>query len=496
MMDDDVQQKTIIGLMEELDGLRQHLTQLDEELFHARQMLQTAINHIPLMFFWKDRDLVYQGCNMACARQAGLNDPAEIVGKTDDDLSWKESARYFQEDDRAVMGTDTPRINIEESIYASDGSRIWLRTNKMPLHDRNGAVIGLLGASEDISERKQTEEEIQQANEKLISWVSDLERRNQEARLLRQMSDLLQVCDDRDKYYAIIQNHVHLLFPYTSGAIFIFDPLNNLLEAMVLWGKAIQSAPRFTPQECQTLTPGPTDGTSHCAHLSNPFLGSHLEVLMVASGETIGLLYMESPEEELLSHGLKNLARTVADHLSLCLSNLKLRETLRAQSIHDTLTGLYNRRYMEEVLTRELPRAVRKKSKIGIIMVDVDHFKQYNDTHGHEAGDLVLHQLSLLLQSLIRTEDVSCRFGGEEFILIMPEANLEVTAQRADLILKSVRDMQVNFHGQLLDGITLSMGVAVFPDHGATAEEIIRKADAALYHAKHSGRNRVEMAAR
>ena len=166
----------------------------------------------------------------------------------------------------------------------------------------------------------------------------------------------------------------------------------------------------------------------------------------------------------------------------------------RELSIRDPLTGLFNRRYLEETLTLEMIRAARKQHPIGVIMVDIDHFKQINDLHGHAAGDAVLVQVSNLLLTHVRSSDVICRYGGEEFILVLPEATRKITQMRAEQIREDTRRLQVQHEGQTLEAITLSLGVAVFPEHGSTYDAILRAADSALYRAKRDGRDRVSVA--
>lgn len=167
---------------------------------------------------------------------------------------------------------------------------------------------------------------------------------------------------------------------------------------------------------------------------------------------------------------------------------------LLEQSVRDHLTGLFNRRYMEETLERELLRAARKHLLLGIIMLDVDDLKHFNDTWGHAAGDEALRQLGSLLLNQVRGEDIACRYGGDEFILILPDASPQVTLQRAEQIAKLARWSYLQLDGQKLSAVTLSLGVAVFPKHGETSTAILKAADAALYRAKHAGRNRVCMA--
>ena len=173
---------------------------------------------------------------------------------------------------------------------------------------------------------------------------------------------------------------------------------------------------------------------------------------------------------------------------------LKSEALLRELSVRDHLTGLFNRRYMEETLERELLRASRKQLPLGIIMLDVDNFKQFNDTCGHRAGDAILRELGGLLLRHVRREDIPCRYGGDEFVIVLPDASLDVTRERAELLLEDTRHLHIVSEGQILEPFTLSLGVAAFPKNGSTSAAILRAADAALYRAKHEGRGRVAVA--
>jgi len=219
---------------------------------------------------------------------------------------------------------------------------------------------------------------------------------------------------------------------------------------------------------------------------------SYVCIPMMAQGETLGILHIRelSPTPVIDETGMR-LAITVGDQLSLALANLRLRDELRQQAIRDPITKLFNRRYMEETLIREMSRAQRNNQPLSVIMIDIDHFKEFNDTFGHEAGDLVLQSLAKFLSTRVRGSDVACRYGGEEFTLILPSATLELARKRAEQIREGIQSIQVKYGGQTLGPITLSLGVAVFPDHGVTGEAILQLADAALYRAKQTGRNRV-----
>ena len=186
--------------------------------------------------------------------------------------------------------------------------------------------------------------------------------------------------------------------------------------------------------------------------------------------------------------------RDITERIQAQEALLKSQALLREQSVRDHLTGLFNRRYMEETLERELLRATRKQLSLGIIMLDVDEFKHFNDTYGHAAGDAILRELGNLLLKHVRREDIPCRYGGDEFIIVLPDASQVVTSERAEHICKNAKQSHVQFEGQILEAVTLSLGVAVFPKDGSTSAAVLKAADDALYRAKHDGRGRVVVA--
>ncbi|MGH8653297.1 MAG: GGDEF domain-containing protein [Gammaproteobacteria bacterium] len=175
----------------------------------------------------------------------------------------------------------------------------------------------------------------------------------------------------------------------------------------------------------------------------------------------------------------------------MALVSLKLREALRDRSVRDPLTRLFNRRYLEETLNRELSSCKRADQPLGVIMIDVDHFKKYNDTHGHDTGDYVLVQIADIVRSKLRAGDTPCRYGGEELVLLMPGAPKEIAAARAESVRAAVEKHELVYKDKALTGVTVSLGVAGFPGDGNTAAAVLKAADSALYVAKQSGRNRV-----
>ncbi|MEQ9552425.1 MAG: diguanylate cyclase [Coleofasciculus sp. G3-WIS-01] len=400
-----------------------------------------------------------------------------------------------------LLAGEIDTFSREKRYMRKDGSEVWVNLSGSLIRDSKGEPKSYIGVVQDISDRKQAQAALQRLNEQLKGRVNELGIRNREMVLLGELSDFLQACLTVDEAYHAIATLVAPLFPESSGGVFVINPSENWAEAMATWGTALASQTLFSPKACWALRRGrphwvnQSQSGLRCPHIHSDI--SPLEsfcVPMMAQGKALGILYISSQQPGQLTEAKQRLALTVAEHLALSLANLKLRETLSQQSIRDALTGLFNRRYMEESLEREIHRAQRHQRPMGIIMLDIDHFKYFNDTFGHEAGDIVLRELGIFLQRNVRASDIACRYGGEELILILPDASLADTKQRAEQIRQDVKDLQIEYHHQLLDAIAISVGVAAFAEHGSTAEELIAAADRALYQAKAQGRDRVVVA--
>jgi diguanylate cyclase (GGDEF)-like protein/PAS domain S-box-containing protein len=393
----------------------------------------------------------------------------------------------------------TGRWSGEINFIRKDGTEGVSETVVVPLYNEHGQPSATIGVNRNITERKQVEAALQQANQQLTGWVQELEQRNREIALLSEMSDILQACLTVEEAYKVIAQLVQPLFPNTSGGVFIISASKHLVEAVTTWGDVnVGFKTVFSPKQCWALRRGRSHFTvadAHglqCSHIEET--GEALCVPMMAQGEALGMLHLHSQEKEQLTIAKQRLASAVAERIALALANLRLNEALQQQSIRDPLTSLFNRRYLEESLEREVSRAERNQQSVGIIMIDVDHFKRFNDTYGHEAGDIVLRELGMFLRKHIRKADIACRYGGEELLLILPEAGLEVCQERAERIRQCVKHLDVYHQRQKLGNITLSVGVAMFPDHGSTGAAVIEAADAALYLAKKAGRDRVVVA--
>ena len=352
----------------------------------------------------------------------------------------------------------------------------------------------------EVTERKQMEGALQAANLNLQEVLAQVEERNRAMTLANDMADMLQACQISEEAYEAIGHFMPRFFPEDAGALYMLNNSRNHFAVVASWGQDPPAVPVFAPDECWSVRRGRIHQVENpqealgCRHVPQTVSGGYLCIPLIAQGETLGVFHVQfRPQPEAQVAGLavarNQLAVTVAEDMALALANLRLRETLRSQAIRDPLTGLFNRRYLEETMERELNRVRRQETTLGVIMMDLDHFKEYNDTFGHSGGDGLLSALGILLKSQIRGEDIACRYGGEEFLLILPGASLEVSLERAESLRQAVKEMHEHHPG--LKPTTLSLGVAVYPTHGDTGLEIIKAADAALYRAKEAGRDRV-----
>ncbi len=390
-------------------------------------------------------------------------------------------------------------LNFELEIFAKDQTRIALGVSTRPIF-RGGKAVAVQGIARDITERKKTEEALQEANQKLEAWVMELEQRTREMTLLNDMGDILRACLTSEEAYNVIVRVAQQIFPVQVGALYIIAPSRNSVEAVAMWGDPELAERSFSPQECWALRRGRMHWVENsrsgliCRHIHHSPKDGYLCIPMMAQSEAIGVLHLMQPDNIQMTETKQRMAVTMSEHIAMALSNLRLHETLRSQSIRDPLTGLFNRRFMEESLELEIRRASRNQRPLGMIMIDLDHFKYFNDNFGHEAGDLLLKELGALLRGNIRGEDIACRYGGEEFTLILPEGTGAVTRQRAEFYKEAIQRLDVHYRGRPLGRITASMGVAIFPDHGRTAKALIEAADKALYRSKSAGRDRVTLA--
>lgn len=432
-----------------------------------------------------------------------------------DHLTHEVFEQYLHPDDRdSVLQalqqsiSENKPYQIEFRVVWPDGTIRYVQAFGKLITTSTGQPARVLGTAQNITQTKQVEESLRHINEQLQLRVNELAQRTQEINLLSQMGNLLQTCLTLEEAYTVIVPFMLRLFPTTIGLLAMHHNDTEMLEQVVTWGELPAPVPEeamiFAAKECWALRQSRpycmNDPQTHpvCQHQFAPSAALCLCIPLIAQGELLGLLHIAQLHRQKTDDNLNNthqqLAETIAEQIALALANLKLRQTLQNQSIRDPLTNLYNRRYLEETLEREFHRAERNQQPVGIIMVDIDHFKQFNDRFGHNAGDLVLQTLSDFLNEYIRKGDIACRYGGEEFTLVLPGASLEVVSKRAEVIREKIKIQKLHYEDQELGVITLSIGVATFPEHGKRFEEVLKAADVALYQAKAQGRDQVKVA--
>ncbi|HLO33590.1 MAG TPA: diguanylate cyclase [Anaerolineales bacterium] len=350
----------------------------------------------------------------------------------------------------------------------------------------------------DITARKQAEAHAQTAKNELLALVAELQWHDREMQLLNRMNALLQSCMTQAEAYRVISLTAGDLFPGHSGSLAIEPARDQPLEVMARWGSEASMAATFSVEDCWALRRGQLhqvvdlQASLLCRHFMHPLQAGYLCLPLTIQGETLGVLsLMESASRKgKYPVGLQQLAVTVGETIKLSLSNLRLRDELRQQAIHDPLTDLFNRRYLEETLPRDLYQAQRRNASLSIVMLDLDGFKQFNDSFGHGPGDALLREFGRVLRQHLRKSDISCRYGGDEFLLVLPDSSLVDTQERLEQLRTFLKGLQIHYGEQVLGMITLSAGIAQTPEHGTTTTELLQAADEALYAAKQAGGDR------
>ena len=468
----------LAGLLIRVDLRRRRAA--EAELKAAEERYRLLFDRSQAGIFRTNREGVLLECNAAFARMLGYRAPEDARGRNAADLHTDREAMVGLL--RRLLAGET--INdVEVPLKRRSGEVVWALMSVVYMPDP--ADPHFEGTIIDITDRKQ-------ASDRLLQLL----HREQQ---LKEMGDLLDACLTLTEMYSVVRRSMEGMFSGGAGALHVINASRNLAETVAAWGAGGAGGETvFAPADCWALRRGRIHVVERsveglvCSHLETPLPASYLCIPLVAQGEAVGVLYLArgaevapfSPEEQ-------RMAGAAADKLGLSLANLALRERLRTQSVRDHLTSLFNRRYMEETLERELRRAQRNSVPLSVIMVDVDHFKRFNDEHGHDAGDALLAELGRLLRGHVRVEDVPCRVGGEEFAIVMPGAAAKDALRRAEELREAAHRLRIVHRGVSLGPVSISLGVAAYPDHASVSDALLHAADAALYRAKREGRDRV-----
>ncbi|BDU17324.1 sensor domain-containing diguanylate cyclase [Lysobacter auxotrophicus] len=351
-------------------------------------------------------------------------------------------------------------------------------------------------------DRKVAERAASASNTELNATVEQLARLSDSMAALSQYSGMLQGASDAQELYEITATTFRQLLPGMGGLLYVIRASRDHAELVAQWGGAVApNDPAPALQACWSVrrhAPFAMEDLRHglrCSHIGRPHGAEDVHGLCVplsAHGEVVGWLSLQGEGRGRIPD--ESLAIRLCEQLSLALANVRLRESLRHQAVRDPLTGLFNRRYLEESLAREIARCQRRGQPLAVLMLDVDHFKLFNDRHGHAMGDAALSAFARMLKTRCRPEDIACRYGGEEFTLILPETDLATALERAEDIRAGAAMLRIGDPGASMLRITVSIGVALMPEHGDVGLELMRAGDQALYRAKHEGRDRVAVA--
>ena len=370
---------------------------------------------------------------------------------------------------------------------------------------RGGGVVVTFS---DVTEARRAVEALNQAKAKAEQaeanaiQVLNAERSRQiEARQLSDLDEWLQSCRSLDELYSIVQRFMKLMLPDTAGELYVYSNSRDALDGVCGWnGLSVQDY--ISPDSCWALRRGraysfdPEGLSFQCDHVTETGEVGQSDtyscIPIVAHGDTIGLLHIRfaAPRADTVKITDPILfANRCGERISMAIANVRLRDELHDQSIRDPLTSLYNRRYFMDAIRREAMLCDRKGQTFGLISFDVDNFKAFNDNHGHEAGDIVLRTIGARLSEVFDGEDVPSRMGGEEFAVLVSHADREAATARAEQLRELIANTEVRYMNGILPRVTISGGVAVFPENGRQPRQLLQSADQALYRAKEEGRN-------
>jgi diguanylate cyclase (GGDEF)-like protein/PAS domain S-box-containing protein len=470
--------------------------------------LNSLIENNPLGIVIHDSAGRVQLCNQAFADLFRYT-RAELIGHLLDPLisTPEDAAEAYALTLHATSGASLHKV---VNRRRKDGTTIDLDLHAVTI-SLDGQADCAYAIYQDVTEQVNAAQRTRQHSESLNRLVNELQLHTAQMTLLNEMGDLLQCSANSVEAHSVVAQIAKRLFlESTGGSLFVFKSSRNLLEAVAHWGSRESCDLTFAPDTCWSLRRGhpywseQPDGVVICSHLKGAAPANHLCVPLVAQGDTLGVLAIHyaaassrAGQESFESwhESQQRLAVAVGGRVALSMASLMLRETLRDQSIRDPLTGLFNRRFMEDFLTRELLRAKRKKHPLVVVFVDLDHFKRFNDIHGHDAGDAVLRSMAELFQQHFRGDDVICRYGGEEFAFILPESSTVNAVKRLNELRNAAKGHRIPYRERTLEAVTFSMGVAAYPENGSTGEALLQAADYSLYESKAAGRDRITVAA-
>ncbi|MFZ2739337.1 MAG: sensor domain-containing diguanylate cyclase [Burkholderiaceae bacterium] len=504
-----------------------HLSLADSGLSTRARLFEQTLESLNDAVLIKDLNAVVVFWNKAAAELYGFT-AQEAVGRCVRELH----AAVLSEEAYAAMlaqlHSGLPQTsNVERR--KKNGQLVHVRMQKTPIFDDQDVLMGETTIARDVSEIKKIEEALSLAkesikdkrdanrnlkreiklrhqselaqsnlNQRLQGTVNKLETLRSDNDSMMRMAELLQSCADLIEGYGVIANMMEVMFPQAPGTLYIYRDSRDFLMQSIRWlqdsGVDQAQIGHLSPQDCWALRLGHPhygngSGEIRCKHVASDVLNT-VCLPIYGDGQVLGLMQLDFAVEE----ETKKRLRALISRIGPGLANLKLRESLRSLALRDGLTGLYNRRFFDDALERTISIMERSAKPFSMIMIDIDHFKRFNDSYGHEAGDFVLRAVAKCIANTIRSSDMACRYGGEELIVLLPDTNAEQAVQRAEEIRTAMCELSLICAGQTLPTPTASFGVVGANGHKAQAAEILKAVDNAMYLAKAQGRDQVCLA--
>ncbi len=336
--------------------------------------------------------------------------------------------------------------------------------------------------------------------EKERHLLKDQLRLAREVQLLGELNEWLQSSRSLEELFDMVSRFMTHILPTAEGSVYVYSNSRDVLDGSASWNGGDHKA-HIHPDGCWGLRRGRTYeyGSSEidfvCEHAEPHDGRPYFCFPILAHGETVGLMHLRVQTDNCAEFAeSKKLAQMCAEQISMAIANVRMRDQLHDQSVRDPLTGLFNRRHLTDYLRKKVARSQNTGAELSLIAIDVDHFKKFNDTHGHDAGDMVLRAVGSVLEQACDGEEVACRMGGEEFMIILPETTQDNVMTRAEHVRQAVEAISVRYGEKTLPRITISAGVSFFPTHGSMPQDLMRSADDALYDAKAKGRNQIQVA--
>ena len=487
------------------ERLQESLARIEEQktaLADSANFQQMMLNNAPIGMAGVALDGRFTSVNQALYSMLGYSEQ-ELLNLTFQEITHPDDLKADLALVKTLVDGTADSYRMHKRYFHKLGHVIYIQLDAGVIRDAQRNPLSFVAQIQDVSERRRTEMAEQEAKAKLAVSVFQLSTQNEQIQILGTLGETLQACEDMEEIAPPIRNLLLQMFPTFSGRLFLLNASRSAFEAVSDWGGIEDSQEAFSQQACWAIRKNALHWTDsmdglHCKHLHEQARESPGVCMpLTAQGETLGLLFMRSkindlvPLTDVQRADIERLVSMTADRIAIAVSNIRLSVKLRQQSIRDPLTGLFNRRYLEETLEREAIRTQREKTCLAILMIDIDHFKKVNDRYGHHVGDRALAAIGRALSDASRGSDVVCRYGGEEFTVLLPNTNLQQAMQAAEKLAEAVQQIELKHLAGLPYVPTISVGVACLPLHGDKPAPVLRAADEALYVAKKTGRNRV-----